>query len=272
MTIIVAHAVAKTSLSLIAPVVSVDFYVGNETTHIKSFRVNFDVPLSIDSQDPPAGFDADHWKNFWLAQNLRDIIKCRKDPKKPEEGWKMINEFIDETEEKYRDCIFVCDDPSCDTAILNYNLEKYCGRKSLSYTERGRRTILGVPLKDLTMDAEKVYTTYIKKDKPNNSSVTSIVDRLNTIDDDTDDAKEEPQIFEDTETYDKFARRILNDNGDDLTNVPRGILTVNDIHIPDDMRVLTINEIDNDNDEMLDLFDAMSRTRTANIQASTVSM
>jgi len=159
--IYVAHDIEKAGAYIIQnPIVSLGFYIGDDMgnllqtvkfnfiakwyqTAITQITENEEILKVTDYGD----FEPSCVQNFWLK--LDPIIKARcfePEPLEPFLGWTAVSHFLQSLEDKYPDdkynIIFLTDNPSFDTASIDYALEKYVGRLPMRYSSTGKYRLI----------------------------------------------------------------------------------------------------------------------------------
>lgn len=123
------------------PVVSVGFFVGDlKGNELETFRINFRVqwPVSKENGLDYRDFEPECWDSFWskLDNNIKD--QCLVDVHDFKTGWTKVKKWLVDLESKYESIDFLTDNPSFDTACVDYALEKYCNSKPMRYSSTNK--------------------------------------------------------------------------------------------------------------------------------------
>jgi hypothetical protein len=166
-TVCVATDIEKCGSLYKHPVVSVGFYVADLETGQELQRRKFNIEVVWPNGEDYGDFEERCWTEFWVPFVPPHFVKeLKENCLTADKAWRDIAEFIDSLEETYsRDrIVFVSDNASFDIANVDYNLEKYVGRRPMRYSTRGKyRSIVAADdmFDMIPQPARKMYHTGI---------------------------------------------------------------------------------------------------------------
>lgn len=139
----VSHDIEKAGSQYKHPVVSLGLCIGDGFGNIlHKERINFKVRWFEDFEQRAVD---QFWsklsdavmKNFFVPAPLSEL-----------EGWTRVRDYLDTLEKDYPESeyniVFLTDDPSFDTATIDYNLEKHFQRLPMRYSSTGQYRSLRV--------------------------------------------------------------------------------------------------------------------------------
>lgn len=122
------------------PIVSIGFVVGHKKEIYEKKRFNIGVNWKKESDG--GDFEDRCYDEFWSKQPQNIINECKDNALKAERQWVLIGEWIDQLEKTYPspeyEICFLTDNASFDIASIDYELEKYTGRKPMRYSSDGK--------------------------------------------------------------------------------------------------------------------------------------
>jgi hypothetical protein len=153
-TLIICYDIEKTGDSIDSAINAIGIVVGYEDTGeiLQTLRLNLQVdwPLIHSATGKVityGSFDRRCWDEFWSKQSAEFRKSIYVDAQNQTISWREIRRFIDDLEDKYpNDKIkFVSDNPSFDTAALDFFVHRYVDRIPFRYAKTGKYRALMNP-------------------------------------------------------------------------------------------------------------------------------
>jgi hypothetical protein len=138
--IAIAVDIEKAGCKFKYPIISIGFVVGHKEEIFEKKR--FNIKVNWESEIKGGDFEDKCITEFWSKQSPNIINECKENALSPEETYKLINEWLNNLENKfpsneYKIC-FLTDNASFDIASIDYELEKYLNRSPLRYSSEGK--------------------------------------------------------------------------------------------------------------------------------------